>query len=82
MGQTADLLRRVQALSYKEVTYDQTHHSQASPRPGGHHHSRLPINVRRKEAHRDDRGRDAGHNREQRRGHDQEVDQGQNRDLW
>jgi len=50
-------------------------------RPGGHHCSSSLIDDRRKEAHRDDRGRDAGRNREQRRGHDQEVDQGRNRDL-
>jgi hypothetical protein len=61
MGQTADLLRRVQATS------DQTHRSRASPRPGGHRRSRSPTNNRRKEAHHDQRGRDAGHNREQRR---------------
>ena len=81
MGQTVDLLKRVQAISYTEVTSDQTHRSRASPRPGGHRRSCSPINDRRKEAHRDDRGRDAGHNREQRRGYDQEVDQGRNRDL-
>ena len=77
MGQTLDLLRRVQAISYTEVTSDQTHRSRASPRPGRHRRSHSPINDRRKEAHRDDRGRDAGRNREQRRGHDQ----GRNRDL-
>ena len=81
MGHTADLLRRVPAISYIEVSSDQTHHSQASPRPGAHRHSRSPIDGRRKEAHRDDRGRGAGRTREQRRRHDQEVDQGRNRDL-
>ena len=81
MGQTADLLRRVQAISYMEVTSDQTHRSRASPRPGAHRHSRSPIDDRRKEAHRDDRGQDAGRNHKQRHGHDQEVDQGRNRDL-
>ena len=40
MGQTVDLLRRVQALSYIEVTSDQTHRSRASARLGGHSHSR------------------------------------------
>ena len=74
MGQTADLLRRVQAVSYTEVTSDQTHRSQASPRPGGHRRSHSSISDRRKETHRDDCGRDAGHNHEQRRVHDQEVD--------
>jgi len=74
MGQTADLLRRVQALSYTEVTSDQTYRSRASPRPGGHRRSRSPINDCRKEAHRDNHGQDARHNSEQRRGHDQEVD--------
>jgi len=81
MGQTTVLLKRDQAFSYMEVTSDQTHRSRASPRPGGHRHSRSPIDDHRKEAHSDDRGRDAGRNREQRRGHDQEVDQGRTRDL-
>jgi hypothetical protein len=31
MGQTTDLLRRVQAISSTEVTSDQTHRSWASP---------------------------------------------------
>ena len=74
MGHTIDLLRRVQAISYKEVTSDQTHRSRASPRPGAHRRSRSPIDDRRKEAHREGRGRDAGRNHEQRRGYDQEVD--------
>jgi hypothetical protein len=74
MGQTADLLRMVQAISYMEVTSDQTHRSRASARPGGHHRSHSPMNDCRKETHHDVRGRDAGHNREQRREHDQEVD--------
>ena len=30
-GQTATLLKRVQAVSYTEVTSDQTHHSRTSP---------------------------------------------------
>ena len=81
MGPTTDLLRRVQTISYTEDTSDQTNRSRASPRLGGHRRSHSPINDRRKEAHRDDHGRDTGHNREQRRGHDQEVDQGRNRDL-
>jgi len=74
MGQTIDLLKRVQAISYTEVSSDQTHRSQASPRPGGHRRSRSPVDDRRKEAHRDDHGRDAARNCEQRRGYDQDVD--------
>ena len=79
MGQTATLLKRVQAISYTEATSDQTHRSRTSPRPGGHRR-RSPINDRRKETHRDNRGRDASHYHEQRRRRDQEVDQ--ERDLW
>ena len=75
MGQTTDLLRRAQALSYTVVTSDQTHQSRASPRPGTHHRSRSPDDDRRRVARHDDRGRDAGRNRKQRHGHDQEVDQ-------
>ena len=80
MGQTATLLKRVQAISYTEATSDQTHRSRASPRPGGHRRSRSPINNRRKDSHRDNRGRDTGNYHEQRCGHDHEVDQ--DRDLW
>jgi hypothetical protein len=79
MGQTATLLKRVQAISYTEATFDQTHRSWASPRPGRHHHSRSPINDCMKDTHHDNRGRDAGNYHEQRRGRDQEVDQ--DRDL-
>ena len=79
MGQTANLLKRVQAVSYTEVTSDQTHRSRTSPRPGGHRRSRSPINNRRKDTHRDNRGRDAGSYHEQRRGRGQEVNQ--DRDL-
>ena len=79
MGQTATLLKRVQAISYTEATSDQTHRSRTSPRPGGHRRSRLPINDRRKETHHDNHGRDANHYHEQRRGCDQEVNQ--NHDL-
>jgi len=81
MGETPDLLTRVQAISYTEVTSDKTHCSRASLRLDEHRRSRSPIDDRSKEAHRDDHGRDAGRNREQRRGHDQEVDQGRNHDL-
>ena len=79
MGQTATLLKRVQAISYTEVTSDQTHRSRTSPRSGGHHRSRSPINNRRKNTHRDNRGRDADSYHEQRRGRGQEVNQ--DRDL-
>ena len=57
MGHTTDLLRRVHAISYMEVTSDKTHRSGASPQPGAHRRSRSPIVDRRKEAHRDGRGR-------------------------
>ena len=57
MGQTADLLRRAQAISYMEVTSNQTHRSQASPRPGAHHHSRSCNDDRGKAARHDSRGR-------------------------
>jgi len=71
MGQTATLLKRVQAISYTEVTSDQTHRSRTSPWPDGHCRSRSPINNRRKDTHRDNRGRDAGIYHEQRRGRGQ-----------
>jgi len=60
MRQTATLLKRVQSVSYMEVTSDQTHRSRTSPRTGGHRCSRSPINNQRKDTHRDNRGRDAG----------------------
>ena len=75
MGQTATLLKRVQAVSYTEVTSDQTHHSRTSPRSGGHHRSLSPINNRRKNTHRDNHGRDADSYHEQRRGRGHEVNQ-------
>jgi len=78
MGQTATLLKRVQAVSYAEVSSNQTHRSRTSPRPSGRHHSRSP-NGRRKDAGRDNRGQDTGGYCEQRRGHGQEVNQ--DRDL-
>jgi len=70
MGQTTHLLRRVHAISYMEVTSDQTHRSRASPRPDRHRRSRSLIDDRKKEAHRNDHCRDVGRNREQRHGHD------------
>jgi len=79
MGQTATLLKRVQAVSYTEVTSDQTHHSHTSPRSCGHNRSRSPVNNRRKDTRRDNHGRDAGSYHEQRRGRGQEVNQ--DRDL-
>jgi len=63
MGQTATLLKRVQAISYTEVSSDQTHRSRTSPKPSGRHRSRSPNN-RRKNVGRDNRGRDAGGYRE------------------
>jgi hypothetical protein len=75
MGQTATLLKRVQAISYTEITFDQTHHSRTSPRSGGHRRSRSPANNRRKDAGRDNRGQDTGGYREHRRGRGQEVNQ-------
>ena len=72
MGQTATLLKRVQAVSYMEVSSDQTHRSQTSPRPSGRHHSRSP-NDRRKDTGRNNRGQDTGGYRDQRRGRGQEV---------
>jgi len=82
MGQIVDLLRRTQAISYTEVTSDQTHRSQASPWPSTHRRSRSPNDDRGKAARRDGHGRDVGRNREQRHSHDQEVDQVRNCDLW
>ena len=78
MGQTATLLKRVQAVSYTEVSSDQTHHNRTSPRPSGRHHSRSP-NGRRKVVERDNRGQDTCGYREQRRGRGQEVNH--DRDL-
>jgi len=74
MGQTATLLKRVQAISYAEVFSDQTHHSRTSPQPSGHHRSRSPNN-RRKDSRPDDGGRDAGGYREQNRRRGEEVNQ-------
>ena len=72
MRQTATLQKRVQAVSYTEVSSDQTHRSQTSPRPSGRRHSRSP-NSHKKDAGRDNRGQDtAGY---QRRGCVQEVNQ-------
>jgi len=68
MGQTATLLKRVQAVSYTEVSSDQTHRSWTSPRPSERHHSRSPNN-RRKDMGRNNRGRDTGGYHEQKRGH-------------
>jgi len=65
MGQTATLLKRVQAISYTEVTSYQTHRSRTSLRSGGHHRSRSPVNNRRKDTCHDNRGRDAGSYHEQ-----------------
>jgi len=76
MGQTATLLKRVQAVSYTEISSDQTHRSRTSPRPSGRRHSRSP-NGRRKDAGRDYCGQDTGGY--QRRGRGQEVNQ--DRDL-
>jgi hypothetical protein len=59
MGQTATLLKRVQAISYTEVSFDQTHRSQTSPQPSERHRSRSPNN-HKKDVGRDNRGRDAG----------------------
>jgi len=78
MGETATLLKRVQAVSYTEVTLDQTHRSRTSPQPSERHRSCSPNN-RRKDMGRDNRGRDNGGNRKQKRGHGQEVIQ--DRDL-
>ena len=79
MGQTATLLNQVQAISYTEVSYDQTHRSRTSPRPSRRRHSRSPANDRTKDTRRDNRGRDTGSYNEQKRGRGQEVNQ--DRDL-
>jgi len=79
MGQTATLLKRVQAISYTKVTFNQSHHSRTSSRSGNHRHSRSPANNRRKDTRRDNRGQDAGSYHEQRRRCGQEVNQ--DRDL-
>ena len=79
IGQTATLLKRVQAISYTEVTSDHTHHSRTSPRSGGRHRSRSPTNNRRKDTRRDNRGRDVGSFHEQRHRRGQEMNQ--DRDL-
>jgi len=78
MGQTATLLKRVQAISYTEVSSDQTHRSRTSPQPSERHCSRSP-NDRRKDVGRGNRGRDTGGYREQKRGRGQEVNH--DRDL-
>jgi len=78
MGQTATLLKRVQAISYAEVSSDQTHRSRTSPQPSDHHRSRSP-NDHRKDSRRNNGGRDAGGYREQNRRRGQEVNQ--HRDL-
>ena len=79
MGQTATLLKRVQAVSYTEVSSDQNHRNRTSPRPSGHRRSRSLVNDRRKHTHRDNHGRDPSNYHEQRRGCGQEVNQ--DRDL-
>jgi hypothetical protein len=79
MGQIATLLKKVEAVSYTEVTSDQTHHSRTSSRSGDHRHSRSPANNRRKDTRRNNRGRDAGSYHEQRRGRGQEVNQDRDR---
>jgi len=90
MGQKANLLRRAQGVSYTEATSDRSHRSQVSPRPGGPRCNYLPDAFRQendndhgnREAHRHDRGRDAGHRRRAYEpGHDQEVDQGTDYNL-
>ena len=63
MGQTATLLKRVQAVSYTEASSDQTHRSRTSPRPSGRRLSRSP-NGRTKDAGRDNHGQDTGGYRE------------------
>ena len=78
MGLTASLLKRVQAISYAEVSSDHTHRSQTSPQPSEHHRNRSPNN-RRRGSRRDNGGRDTGGYREQNRGRGQEVNQ--DRDL-
>jgi len=78
MGQTATLLKRVQAISYTEVSSDQTHRSRTSPQPSEHHRSRSPNN-RRNDVGRGNRGQGVGDYHGQRHGHGQEVNQ--DRDL-
>jgi len=78
MGQTTTLLKRVQAISYTKVSSDQTHRSRTSPQPSERHRSRSPNN-HRKDTGRDNRGRDTGGYRKQKRGRGQEVNQ--DRDL-
>jgi len=78
MGQTTSLLKKVQAISYAEVSSDHTHRNRTSPQPSEHHRSRSPNNCR-KYSRRDNGGRDAGGYREQNRGRGQEVNQ--HRDL-
>ena len=78
MRQSATLLKRVQAISYTEVSSDQIHRSRTSPQPSERHRSRSPNNCR-KDVGRDNRGQDGGGYREQKRGRGQEVNQ--DRDL-
>jgi len=78
MGQTATLLKRVQAISYTVVSSDQTDRSRTSPQPSERHRSRSPNN-RRTDVGRDNHGRDAGGYSEQKHGRGQEVNQ--DRDL-
>jgi len=78
MGQTATLLKWVQAISYTGASSDQTHRSRTSPQPSEHHRSRSPNN-RRKDSRRGNDGRDAGGYREQNRRRGQEVNH--DRDL-
>jgi len=71
MGQMVDLLRRMQAISYTEVTSNRSRRSQASPRPSGHRRNHSPDAFQQKnnndnchrQAHRDGRGRDTDHKR-------------------
>ena len=81
MGQMPDLLRRMQAISYMEVTSDQTHRSRASPQPSAHRRSRSPDDGHGRAARRNNHGRDTGPNREPGHGHTQEVDEGRNCEL-
>jgi len=69
----------VQVVSYTEVSSDETHRSRTSPRPSEHRRSRSPVNDRRKDTHRDNRGRDPSNYHEKRRGRGQKVNQ--DRDL-
>jgi len=72
MGQTATLIKRVQAVSYAEVSSDQTHRSRTSPQLSERHRSHSPNN-RRKDAGRGNGGRDTDAYREQKRGRGQKV---------